>query len=125
MGKLAQEGIIWIGESEIYVADKSLFTSAEEFLKAVLAHIQDMIDRRGEAECGWRALPTFDDYLPLVHTSWMVHRIASDWHKAPFWELIEETGRGHREVWCVDFGMSLTKAILRRLSGHRLPFVSE
>lgn len=103
MSKLATEGIIWISESEIYVADKSLYETATEFLEAVLEHIKVLVDNYSENECGWCVVPSFEGYLPKVTKAWMVHRINSEWHDAPFWELIEEAGWGHREVWCIDF----------------------
>lgn len=107
MGKLAEEGIIWISESEIYIADKSLYKTANEFLDAVIAHIKPQVDNYSEEECGWYVVPSFEEYLPRVCTSWMVHRINSEWHDSPFWELIEESGRGHREVWLIDFEVPL------------------
>lgn len=100
MSKLAERGIIWIGDSEIYVADKSLYANASDFLKAVIEHIKGLTM---DDECGWCVIPEFDKTLPHVTTNYMVHRVNSDWHDAPFWELADESGRGHREVWCIDF----------------------
>jgi len=104
MNKLAERGILWIDESEIYVADKSLFKTAEEFLGAVIAHIKSLVDSCSEEECGWCVVPSLEEFLPRVCSSWMIHRINSEWHDSPFWELIEEPGRGHREVWYINFG---------------------
>lgn len=103
MGKLAEAGIIYIDDSAIYVADKSLYQSATEFLRAVIGHVQSLIDSGSEAEAGWFDTPTFEEELLKVCTQWMVHRVNSEWHEAPFWELCEEPGRGHRPVWYIDF----------------------
>lgn len=103
MGKLAELGILWIGESEEYVADKSLYRTREEFLQAVIDHIRQLVDDFSEEECGWCVVPSFSDYIHRVGTVWMVHRINSEWHDCPFWELSYEPGRGHREVWHIDF----------------------
>lgn len=104
MPKLAEAGLIWISDSEIYVADKSLYSTPVDFLRAVLAHIKKLIDDYSETECGWCRMPEFNKYLIRVTISYMIHRINSEWHDSPFWELIEEPGRGHREVWLIDFG---------------------
>lgn len=104
MSKLAEVGIIWLDESEVYVAAKELFATAEDFLKSVLSHIKNLVDSYSEEECGWFEVPEFEKYINLVGTSWMVHRINSEWHDAPFWENIEEPGRGHKPVWYIDFG---------------------
>ena len=103
MTTLRAIGILWIDESEIYVADKSLYKTAEEFLGAVISHIKHLVDSYSEEECGWFVVPSLEKFLPKVCISWMVHRINSEWHGSPFWELIEESGRGHREVWYINF----------------------
>lgn len=103
MGTLKEAGIIWIDESETYVADKTLFETAEAFLGAVISHIKHLVDNYSEEECGWYVVPSLEKFLPRVCTSWMVHRINSEWHDSPFWELIEESGRGHRPIWLIDF----------------------
>lgn len=103
MGTLKEAGIIWIDDSETYVADKTLFETAEAFFKAVMAHIKRLLDSYSEEECGWCKMPDYDKYLPGVTMSYMVHRVNSEWHDSPFWELIEESGRGHRPVWLIDF----------------------
>jgi hypothetical protein len=103
MTKLVELDILWIDESEIYVADKSLYETADKFLQAVISHIQQLIDDFSYEECGWFIAPEFDKYLPRVCTQWMVHRINSRWHDSPFWELTDEPGKGHREVWYIDF----------------------
>lgn len=107
MSKLTELGIIWIEESEQYVADKTLYKTADEFLGAVIAHIKPLVDNFSEEECGWCVVPEFGKFLPRVCTQWMVHRINSEWHDSPFWELIEEPGNGHRPVWFVDFAERL------------------
>jgi hypothetical protein len=103
MSKLAEIGILWLDDSQIYVADKKLFDSADNFLKAVFAHIKSLIDNYSENECGWCKMPNFNKYINRVTTSWVVHRINSDWHDKPFWENVEESGQGHVPVWYIDF----------------------
>lgn len=103
MSKIATEGIIWLNDSEIYVAAKSLYDSADEFLKVVISHIRELVDSYSEEECGWCIVPEFGKYINRVTTSWMVHRINSEWHDAPSWENIKEPGRGHVPVWYIDF----------------------
>ncbi len=105
MSKLAKEGIIWIQDSEIYCADKTLYKDAGEFLRAVIAHIQKHVDDVGmqEWECGWFETPKYEAYISRVGSQWMVHRINSDYHEPPFWELADSSGRGHRIVWLIDF----------------------
>ncbi len=102
MSKLAELGIIWITDSEIYVADKRLYPSASDFLRDVIAHIQELIDSHSEYECGWFEAPS-EECLNHVTRAWMVHRINCEWHENPVWELMEEPGRGHVPVWSIDF----------------------
>jgi hypothetical protein len=104
MAKLRDEGIIWIDDSEIYVAAKSLFVTGEEFLRAVIAHISGLVAAHSEDEAGWWIVPNYDEYKNKVTTSHMVHRINSDWHDNPFWELCDEPEHGATEVWFIDFG---------------------
>ena len=103
MGKLAEKGIIWIGDSSVYVADLRLFASADDFLGAVLTHIKKLVDSFSEEECGWCEIPRFDKYINRVTKSWMVHRVNCEWYDAPFWENVDEPGRGHVGVWFIDF----------------------
>ena len=107
MNKLAEQEIIWLSDSEVYVADKKLFATANDFLEAVLAHIKQLKNDFSEQECGWFEVPSFGEYIGRVTTSWMVHRINSEWHDAPFWENVEESGRGHIPVWYVDFELKI------------------
>lgn len=97
--KLAKLGIIWIQDSQIYVADKSLYKTGAEFLEAVIAHIQESVRFGNEEECGWFIVPSFAEYQHKVGKSWMTHRINTEF----LWELKGEPGRGHREVWYIDF----------------------
>ena len=89
MSKLAAEGIIWLDDSEAYVAAKELFATAKEFLTGVISHIKELVENYSEEECGWCKVPEFEKYINRVKTSWMVHRINGDWHCVPFWENVE------------------------------------
>ncbi len=109
MSKLADLGILWIEDSEIYVASKELFPDHESFLHAVIAHIKALMDSCPEAECGWCELPSFEHYINQVTTSWMVHRVNYATRNSPFWELIEKPGKGHKLVWYVDFETEMLK----------------
>ena len=98
--KLKDKGIIWIDDSSMYVADKSLFPDAAAFLEAVSLHIHDlMTGDNWEAECGWCVEPTLDRHLAYVTTAYMVHRLNMEYE----WWMEEEPGPGHRAVWCIDF----------------------
>ena len=103
MSKLAEIGIMWLADSEIYVADKKLFSTSRDFLGSVLSRIKELVEISSEEELGWWIVPEFEKYINRVKTSWMVHRINSEWHDSPFWEHIEEPGRGHVLVWYIDF----------------------
>jgi len=103
MSKIGEQGIIWIEDSEIYVAAKELFASKEEFLKNVISHISELVNSYSEDECGWCTVPQYESYISKVTTSWMVHRVASSRYDAPFWELVEQPGPGHTVVWYIDF----------------------
>jgi len=103
MSKLAEEGIMWLDDSEAYVADMRLFATAEDFLRAILEHIHQLIDDFSEQECGWYKAPRLKEYITKVRKSWMVHRVNSEWHGAPFWENVDEPGCGHVLVWFIDF----------------------
>jgi len=111
-------GICWLDDSSTYIARKSSFTTPEEFLQGVLAHIAMHVAAHSEQEAGWYDVPEFDSYIPFVETSWMVHRVNSEWHDAPFWENIEEPGRGHVPVWLIDFEKDIKKETIRRLKGN-------
>jgi hypothetical protein len=112
------DGIIWLDDSSTYVGRKSIFPTPRLFLHTVLAHIEKLVATSSEQEAGWYKVPEFDSYIPLVETSWMVHRLNSNWHDAPFWENVEEPGRGHVEVWLIDFERDIKKEIIRRLRGE-------
>lgn len=99
MTKLREKGIFWIDDSEMYVADISLFANASDFLHAVISHIKAQVDSHSEQECGWFLVPDFDKYIKHVGTSWMVHRLNYLWD----WEMQDEKGRGNRQVWMIDF----------------------
>jgi hypothetical protein len=114
-------GVIWLDDSSTYVGRKSLYRTPEEFLHSVLAHIEKLVEARSEQEAGWWKVPEYGSYISLVESSWMVHRVNSDWHDAPFWENIEEPGRGHVPVWLIDFDRDIKKEIIRRLKGHESP----
>jgi len=103
MSRLSEEGVVWLDDSSIYVAAKELFATAEEFLTDVLSHIKELVEDYSEEECGWCKVPEFGEYINRVTTSWMVYRVNSEWHYAPFWEHVEEPGRGHKPVWYIDF----------------------
>lgn len=98
--KLKELGVLWIDESEIYVADIGLFSSAADFLKAVIAHIQVLIDGGVDYEAGWFDAPNFEENLPRVtNQCWMAHRLNHDYE----WEMQTEPGPGNRKVWVIDF----------------------
>ena len=103
MSVLTGAGIIGLEDTAIYVAAKELFPTAEEFLIGVLSHIEELVTNYSQGECGWFVVPKFAKHINRVSISWMVHRINSEWHDAPFWEHIEEPGRGHKPVWYIDF----------------------
>lgn len=111
-------GIIWFDDSSTYVGRKSMFSTPELFLHSVLAQIGKQMAAHSEQPPGWYKVPKFGSYIPFVETSWMVHRVNSDWHNAPFWENIEEPGRGHVAVWLIDFEKDIKKETLRRLKGN-------
>ena len=99
--KLAEKNIIWLDESQIYVADKELYDNPEKFLRTVFEHIQVMLNTPygSEFECGWCRMPEWDKYLPRVNTGYMVHRINSEYD----WWFEYEPGTGRRKVWMIDF----------------------
>ena len=96
--KLKDMGVVWIEDSMMYVADKSLFNTPSAFLHAVLEHIYGL-DR--ESECGWFKYPLYDEYINKVNTSFMAHRLGLA--DEPGWWMQDEAGRGNRPIWCIDF----------------------
>ena len=130
--KLAKEGIIWLDDSSTYVADKSLYTSPEAFLQAVIDHIADLLKdpKRREWEAGWYEVPEFGKYINQVSTSWMVHRVGrrNHWLTQPgtpsergrgnWWENLDEPERGCTPVWIIDFSEDIEGKVLRRLTGR-------
>ncbi len=98
--KLAEIGILWIEDSEMYIADYSLYKTAAEFLRDVLNHIYNTAS--DNCECGWFENPKFEDYLPFVTTTFMAHRLGQGDESLKWW-MQEEKGRGNRKVWCIDF----------------------
>ena len=102
MNKLAEKGIMWIDESSIYVADKVLYENAADFLNAVIKHIKNLVDTNSEDEAGWCEAPEFSKYARRVYKNWMRHIINNPDYE---WELCDVPGKGHREVWCIDFGV--------------------
>ena len=101
--KLKDYGIMWVQDSEVYVADKCLYNSAEEFLKSTLSHIHELIENHSEAECGWFIEPIYSEYLPRVTTAYMRHAFPLD--DEPEWWMEYEAGKGRRKVWCIDFSL--------------------
>ena len=97
--KLKDMGVIWIEDSEMYVADKSLFNIPEAFLHAVLEHITSL---GRDDECGWFEYPKYDEYISKVTTSFMAHRLGFG-QDEPEWWIQDSAGRGNRPVWCIDF----------------------
>ena len=97
--KLKDMGIVWIEDSEMYVADKSLYNSPEAFLHAVLKYTYDL---EADDEHGWYEYPKYDEYISKVTTSFMAHRLGCD-PDEPEWWMQDSAGRGNRPVWCIDF----------------------
>ena len=112
--KFREKGIVWIDDSSIYVADKSLFKDERKFLNAVLEHIKEVVkDPHGdEIEAGWWSVPEFERYIGVVTTSYMRHNLEGI---TPQWVLEDECITGHFPVWYVDFGCSTKEMVMRRM----------
>ena len=114
--KLKELGIAWINDSSIYVADISLYQTPEDFLTAVIAHVQELLDDHDERECGWCQLPEYDNFLPLVNFSYMRHQINSNERDGGYgWQQELYPGPGHRKVWIIDFSQKLPEEVMRRM----------
>jgi len=113
--KLVELGIAWLRDSSIYIADISLYETSEDFLTAVIAHVQELFDDNDmDSECGWCKVPEHAYFLPLVDFSYMRHQINSDDGEYG-WEQMLGPGSGHRKVWIIDFSKKLSEEVMRRM----------
>lgn len=123
--KLAELGVIWIDDSSIYVGDKTRYENQAEFLRAVIKHIEDLIIKGSEMECGWYKNPGFENYIGVVCSARMRYYLRGDhgeWclEDEPFVIRGVTSRRLGTDVWCIDFEHSTSDMVMKRMTGSRL-----
>ena len=99
MNKLAKAGVMHFGiDCDMYVAAKSLFETAEEFLSRA-------VDEDAGDEFAKSREEAMTLLRPFVKEGYVVYRCTphpSDADLEEWWEFTKSSGRGHSPAWYVD-----------------------
>jgi hypothetical protein len=93
----------WNIECDIWVANKKLFKTAEEFLNEGIQ--REDVGWELQNDNKWSLKEVFEKLLPFVHgDKYIRYNVAYNFYAedAGTWEFTPKAGRGHVPVWTLD-----------------------